>query len=454
MFQTINPSNEEKIQQYPLLRDIDVQSIIEQAYGVFRATWSQKPLAERLMSLQKIKILLLQEKQECAQLMTQEMGKPISQSMSEIEKCIALCEYYIKHTASFLTETRVESPMQKSFISFQPQGVILAIMPWNFPFWQVFRMVIPTLMSGNVVVVKHAPSTMGCAEKIHQLFAESFPQGVYSNLIIDVKQVEAIIAHPFVRAVSLTGSTQAGRSVAALAGKYLKKCVLELGGSDPYLILEDADLESAAEKCVQSRLINSGQSCIAAKRWLVTRKNYSEFRELVLEKMKHKICDDPMDMSTDVGPLARQDLRKTVHEQVEACVQSGGKLLLGGRLPERRGFYYPVTLLDQPSLDSPAFRDEIFGPVGSVFCAQDEKELLAWANWSRYGLGAAIFSRDEERAEEWARSKLDVGVCFINDMVRSDPRMPFGGVKDSGYGRELSVFGIHEFVNIKSVCRP
>lgn len=378
------------------------------------------------------------------------MGKPFKEALAEVDKCILAVCYYSEKAEDFLSPQPMASSFSKSYVSYEPLGVILGVMPWNFPYWQVIRFAVPTLLAGNTVLLKHAPNTFGCAELLEEVFIKAgLGDGLFTNLVMEVSGVKEVLADPRVAGVSLTGSTQAGKAVASLAGQHLKKSVLELGGSDPYVILDDADLDLAADKCVTSRLINGGQSCIAAKRWIVTSKNHATFRRRVLERLKASSWGDPF--HKDVGPMARKDLRDQLHQQVQKSLDQGAELLLGGFLPEGSGYYYPVSLLDEVKPGMAAFDEELFGPVGVIVPAGDEQDALKLARSTRYGLGAAVFSRDQERAEKIAKDELEAGCCFVNDFVKSDPLLPFGGIKESGYGRELSFFGIHEFVNIKTV---
>ncbi len=380
------------------------------------------------------------------------MGKPIVQSRSEVEKCAWLCDYFAENGEEFLKDKIVESDASKSFVTFQPLGVVLAVMPWNFPYWQVFRFAVPGLMAGNAGVLKHASNVTGCALAIEEIFREAgFPENLFRTLIVSSKKMDKVIELEKIRAVTLTGSVPAGKAVASKAGSLIKKTVLELGGSDPYVVLEDADLDAAADICVTSRLINGGQSCIAAKRFVIVEEVYDKFRDLFVEKMKAKKMGDPFDESNDLGPQAKDNLRDDLHDQVKKSVEIGAKLLLGGKIPDRKGAYYPPTVLENVGQGMPAYDDELFGPVASLIRAKDEIEAVKIANDSVFGLGAAVFTNDVNRGERIAREELNAGNCFVNAFVKSDPRLPFGGVKESGYGRELSWFGIHEFVNIKTV---
>ena len=396
--------------------------------------------------------ILRKHKEKYSRLMTEEMGKPIVQSRSEVEKCAWLCDYFAENGEEFLKDKIVESDASKSFVTFQPLGVVLAVMPWNFPYWQVFRFAVPGLMAGNAGVLKHASNVTGCALAIEEIFREAgFPENLFRTLIVSSKKMDKVIELEKIRAVTLTGSVPAGKAVASKAGSLIKKTVLELGGSDPYVVLEDADLDAAADICVTSRLINGGQSCIAAKRFVIVEEVYDKFRDLFVEKMKAKKMGDPFDESNDLGPQAKDNLRDDLHDQVKKSVEIGAKLLLGGKIPDRKGAYYPPTVLENVGQGMPAYDDELFGPVASLIRAKDEIEAVKIANDSVFGLGAAVFTNDVNRGERIAREELNAGNCFVNAFVKSDPRLPFGGVKESGYGRELSWFGIHEFVNIKTV---
>jgi succinate-semialdehyde dehydrogenase/glutarate-semialdehyde dehydrogenase len=402
--------------------------------------------------MKKAAAILRERAREFGELMTAEMGKPVAGGVAEAEKCAWVCDYYADNAEEFLADQEVETDASRSFVTFQPIGVVLAVMPWNFPFWQVFRFAAPNLMAGNAGVLKHASNVPGCALAIEEVFrGAGFPDGLFRTLLVPGSRVDSIIENPLVRAVTLTGSTPAGRAVAEKAGEQLKKTVLELGGSDPYLILEDADLDAAAATCATARLINSGQSCIAAKRFLVVEAVREEFEERFVAAMAATKMGDPMEEDTVVGPQARGDLRDELHDQVKRSVASGARCLLGGEIPEGPGAFYPPTVLTDVRPGMPAYSEELFGPVASVIPVKGEAEAIRVANDSVFGLGAAVFTRDEERGTRIAREELEAGACFVNAFVRSEPRLPFGGVKESGYGRELAPFGILEFVNIKTV---
>lgn len=451
MLTSINPTTGTLIKTYAALSPPALADIMQRAETAFQK-WRKMPFAERAQYITQLASLLRAHNQEYATLMAQEMGKPVREGLTEIEKCAVTCEYYARHAAEFLQPETIATEAKNSFVTFQPLGVILAIMPWNFPFWQVFRCAIPALMAGNVLLLKHASNVSGCALAIAALFQQAnFPQGVFSTLLLPGTATDPLIAHPAIAAVTLTGSTAAGQAVASAAGKALKKTVLELGGSDPYIVLADADLELAATICANARLVNAGQSCIAAKRFIVVAEIREAFEKLFLHKMQQITMGDPLQPNTQMGPLARADLREQLHRQVQQSMAMGATCLIGGKIPEGPGFFYPPTVLTNVQPGMPAYEEELFGPVAAIIPVDDTAAAIATANNSQYGLGAAIFSRNVAAAEQLATEELQAGSCFINAQVHSDPRLPFGGIKASGYGRELSHFGIKEFVNIKSV---
>lgn len=450
-FICVNPTTGERIERYLEFSDQEIESRLKQAEGAF-PEWKRLSFSERAHLMRKAGRILRERAIYFAQEMALEMGKPLKQGQAEAEKCAWVCDYYADHAERFLTPERVETDASKSYIAFEPLGIILAIMPWNFPFWQVFRTAAPALMAGNVVVLKHAANVTACALAIEKIFQEAgFPDGVFQTFLIGVENVFKLIAHPCVQAVAFTGSKQAGQVVASQAGSMIKKTVLELGGSDPYLILEDADVEKAASTCAHSRMINTGQSCVAAKRFIVVEKIAKEFENRLVEIMKGYTIGDPLKEGVTAGPLARRDLRDTLHKQVQESVSQGARLLLGGKIPEGPGAFYPPTVLSDVKKGMPAYEEETFGPVASVIRVKDEAEAVRVANDTTFGLGAAVFTQDLVRGERIARYELAAGCCFVNAYVKSDPRLPFGGIKASGYGRELSHFGIREFLNIKTV---
>ncbi|HZD10320.1 MAG TPA: NAD-dependent succinate-semialdehyde dehydrogenase [Candidatus Binatia bacterium] len=447
----LNPATNEQIREYEEHSPEDVRDIIRRANAAY-LNWRETSFAVRANCMREAARILRDRADEFARLMTVEMGKPIKDGRSEAQKCAWVCDYYADNAESFLQRELVETDASKSFVTFRPLGVVLAVMPWNFPFWQVFRFAAPNLMAGNVGILKHASNVPGCAVAIENIFEEAgFPADVFRSLLVGSSQVAAIIENPLVRAVTLTGSTPAGRAVARKAGEMIKKTVLELGGSDAYVVLDDADLQATVNTCVASRLINSGQSCIAAKRFIVTEKNREEFERLYVQRMRVAKMGDPLLEETEVGPQARRDLRDDLHEQVRASIEKGATLLLGGEIPLEKGAYYPPTVLTDVRPGMPAYDEELFGPVAAIIPVADEDEAIRVANDSVFGLGAAVFTRDVERGEHIAAEKLEAGCCFVNSFVKSDPRLPFGGIKESGYGRELAVYGIKEFVNIKTV---
>jgi succinate-semialdehyde dehydrogenase/glutarate-semialdehyde dehydrogenase len=449
--QSINPASDELLREYAETEPAAVERILADAQRAFES-WRAVPFATRALHMRRAGSLLRERQDELARLMALEMGKPLAQGRAEAEKCAWVCEFFAEQAEAFLAPRAIATDASRSLVVFQPLGVVLAVMPWNFPFWQVFRFVAPALMAGNAGLLKHASNVSGCALAIEEiLHAAGFPKELFRTLLVGSSRVAALIEAPQVKAVTLTGSTPAGRSVAAKAGERLKKTVLELGGSDPYLILEDADLEPAAETCAASRLINGGQSCIAAKRFIVVEPVRKRFEELFVARMQARRMGDPLEDGVDLGPQARRNLRDELHAQVRRSLERGARLLLGGTLPAGKGAYYPPTVLADVGKGMPAYDEELFGPVAALIAAKDEKDAVRIANDSPFGLGAAVFTRDVARGERIAAEELEAGSCFVNSFVKSDPRLPFGGIKESGYGRELASFGIQEFVNIKTV---
>lgn len=449
--QSINPVDSSVIAAYPEFNDKQVNRIIDLVNKAF-GFWWRTSFAERAELMMRAGEILRAGKEDYARLMAVEMGKPITQGRAEAEKCAWVCEYYAENAEQFLRDQPVSTDASRSYVTFQPLGPVLAVMPWNFPFWQVFRFAAPALMAGNVALLKHSSNVQGCALAIEQVFRTAgFPEDVFRTLVIGGSRVKEVIEHPMVKAVTLTGSTPAGRAVAAAAGAALKKTVLELGGSDPYVVLADADLKKTAATCASARLINSGQSCIAAKRFVVVKEVIDRFTDLLVESMKTAVVGNPLKEETTVGPQARIDLRDELHAQVEKSMALGAVCLLGGQIPEGPGAFYPPTVLTNVTKGMPAYEEELFGPVAAIIRAENTEDAIRIANDSQFGLGAAVFSANVEEAERIAAREIEAGCCFVNDFVRSDPRLPFGGIKESGYGRELSVYGIKEFVNIKTV---
>jgi len=448
---SINPANGQILKKYKAHTLSQVGQKIRQTHKAWSG-WKNTAHLERSGLLLNMAGVLQTRKKEFAILMAQEMGKPVNQGVAEIEKCASVCEYYAANAAKYLQDQVIETDATKSFVSFQPIGVVLAIMPWNFPFWQVFRFLAPALAAGNCGVLKHASNVPGCALAIEEVVRQAgFPDHVFQTLLVGSSMVEKIMEDPLVQAVTLTGSTNAGKQVAQKAGSLIKKTVLELGGSDAYVVLEDADLEKAAETCVNSRIVNSGQSCIAAKRFIVVKSIEKEFTKLFLAKMKAKKMGDPLNTTTAIGPQARVDLRDQLHEQVKLSIKKGAKCILGGTVPKGRNAWYPATILTKVKPGMPAYDEELFGPVAAIITAKNQDDAIRIANDSTFGLGSAIFTKDKVKGERIAATQLQAGSCFVNSLVKSDPRLPFGGIKQSGYGRELGLFGIHEFVNIKTV---
>lgn len=451
-YRSINPYNGHLFAEYESHSLNQAIEMLQAGHEIFHE-WRQAALHIRIERILKLAHLLEEKKEELSLIMTDEMGKPITSSRGEIEKCAWLCRYYAKAAPALLENTNVETDATVSYISHQPLGVILAIMPWNFPFWQVFRFAVPNLIAGNTALLKHSENVPGCAGAMTDLFKEAgFPEHVFQNLYLEIKDVPSLIAERNLAAVTLTGSTRAGKSVAENAGRHLKKTVLELGGSDPYLIFADANIAKAAQTCVTSRMINGGQSCIAAKRFIIHESVYDEFIGAVKSQLQSYKMGNPREDTTTLGPMARKDLRNELHKQVMDSIATGAKCTLGGNIPDGDGFFHEPTILEGVKPGIPAYSEELFGPVFSCIKVPTIKEAIRIANDTNYGLGAAIFSDDIEHAEEIARNELQAGSCFINSFVKSDPRLPFGGIKDSGYGRELSVYGLEEFLNIKTVC--
>lgn len=448
---TRNPATEEVIQNYPTLDEKQVAAWIDAGYLTYKS-WRKTGFLQRRTRMNVLSKLLLQKQGQLAELMAHEMGKPVYAGKLEIAKCAWVCKHYAEEAEAYLKPRIIQTEMQKTKVCYQPIGMVFAIMPWNFPFWQVFRFAAPTIMAGNAVLLKHAPISTGTGNAIQALFIEAgFPEHLFQHLTIDNDVAAKVIAHDKISAVTLTGSVQAGATVGSEAVKHLKKIVLELGGNDPYVVLADADLELAAERIVNSRLNNSGQVCIAAKRTIVVEAVADQLIEKLIQKVKPFEFGDPLDPKTKLGPLARQDLRESVHQQVQESIEKGACLIVGGQIPLRKGYYYPATILTHVKPGMPAFDDEIFGPVISVVQAKDERHAIDLANHSQFGLGAAVFTRDIKRGEVIATDEIEAGSCFVNTEVASDPRVPFGGIKRSGFGRELSREGILEFVNVKSV---
>lgn len=449
-FQTTNPYHNQLVESFSEHTDEQVKEVLSVAEKAFK-NWKATTFTQRSALMRKCGQLLLANHREYAEIITLEMGKPITEAIGEVKKCATACEFYAENAERFLQDEVVETDASKSVIAYQPLGAVLAIMPWNFPFWQVFRFACPTLMAGNVGLLKHASNVPQCAMAIESVFREAgFPEGVFSTLLIGSDKVESIIEADIVQAITLTGSEGAGSKVAAIAGKNIKRTVLELGGSDAFVVLPDADLDYTARMAVKARMVNTGQSCICAKRFIVIQSVAEEFTNLFKKYLLELKGGNPMEEDTDYGPMAREDLANELLEQVEKSVALGAKVVVGGSRPDQEGAFFNPTILTHVKPGMPAYDEEMFGPVAAILVANDEAHAIQLANDSRYGLGASVWTRNVEAGEKIAR-QIESGAVFINEVVQSDPRMPFGGVKKSGYGRELSYLGIREFVNIRTI---
>jgi succinate-semialdehyde dehydrogenase/glutarate-semialdehyde dehydrogenase len=447
---TINPATGEVLKKFDALTDAQVDEKISKAAKTFRS-YRKTSFADRARWMNKAGEILDTEKQALGHLMTLEMGKTLGSAVAEAEKCAGACRYYAEHAESFMADEVIETPASKSYIHYQPVGVVLAVMPWNYPFWQVFRFIAPGLMAGNVGLLKHASNVPQCALKIEEILVRAgFPDGVFQTLLIGAAQVDRVLNDPRVAAATLTGSEQAGIQVGMSAAKRIKKVVLELGGSDPFLIMPSANFAEAAATAVKARVLNNGQSCIAAKRFIVHEQIADQFEKEFVRRMEALKLGDPFDAKTDIGPLATPDAVKDLDADVQKTLHAGAKLLTGGKPAPGPGNFYQPTVLTNIPKDSPAYREEFFGPVASLFRVKNIDEALAIANDSRFGLGASAWTNDPEERERFIND-LEAGMVFINQMVASDPRVPFGGVKASGHGRELGPYGIREFTNIKTV---
>lgn len=449
---TINPATNEAIKEYDYMSNDEVNKIVESSHQAF-TEWRKTSHEARAKVINSIGETLLKYKEELSKLMTKERGKLYSQSLQEIDLCKAICDYTAeKGVAALADDERDIEGLKKGIVTYQPIGVIYGMQPWNFPAYQVFRYTIANLMAGNSILLKHASNVTGSGLLIEKIFHESeLPNDLFRTILIDHDQSEALIGHDKVRGVTLTGSDGAGSIVGQQAAKAIKKVVLELGSNDAFIVLEDADVELAVETCTQARLINNGETCVAAKRFIVVDSLYDDFRERIVKKFADAKSGDPMDDASDLGPLARKDLQEKLHEQVEDSVAKGATIAVGGQLPEGKGSFYPATILENVEKGQPAYDDELFGPVASLIRAKDQDDALRIANDSRYGLGGAIFSKDEDKAIRLAREEFDTGMVYINGYGLANPALPFGGVKNSGHGREHGGFGIKEFVNIKGL---
>ena len=449
---TVNPATGENIKEYNYMSKDEVNKIVDASHDAF-LEWRKTSHEERAKVINSIGDTLMKYKEELSKLMTEERGKLYSQSLQEVDLCKGICDYTAEKGITALADDEREiENMKKGIVTYQPIGVIYGMQPWNFPAYQVFRYTIANLMAGNSILLKHAANVTGSGLLIEKIFHESdLPNDLFRTILIDHDQSEELIGHDKVRGVTLTGSDGAGSIVGQQAAKAIKKAVLELGSNDAFIVLEDADLDIAVDTCTQARLINNGETCVAAKRFIVVDSVYDEFRNRIVEKFENVKTGDPMDDGSDIGPLARKDLQEKLHEQVEESVKKGAVIATGGKLPEGKGSFYPATILENVEKGQPAYDDELFGPVASLIRAKDQDDALRIANDSRYGLGGAIFSKDEEKAIRLAREEFDTGMVYINGYGLANPALPFGGVKDSGHGREHGGFGIKEFVNIKAV---
>lgn len=449
---TVNPATGENIKEYNYMSKDEVNKIVDASHDAF-LEWRKTTHEERAKVINSIGDTLMKYKEELSKLMTEERGKLYSQSLQEVDLCKGICDYTAEKGITALADDEREiENMKKGIVTYQPIGVIYGMQPWNFPAYQVFRYTIANLMAGNSILLKHAANVTGSGLLIEKIFHESdLPNDLFRTILIDHDQSEELIGHDKVRGVTLTGSDGAGSIVGQQAAKAIKKAVLELGSNDAFIVLEDADLDIAVDTCTQARLINNGETCVAAKRFIVVDSVYDEFRNRIVEKFENVKTGDPMDDGSDIGPLARKDLQEKLHEQVEESVKKGAVIATGGKLPEGKGSFYPATILENVEKGQPAYDDELFGPVASLIRAKDQDDALRIANDSRYGLGGAIFSKDEEKAIRLAREEFDTGMVYINGYGLANPALPFGGVKDSGHGREHGGFGIKEFVNIKAV---
>ncbi|GAA3899293.1 NAD-dependent succinate-semialdehyde dehydrogenase [Sphingomonas limnosediminicola] len=449
--QTINPATEEPGKSYDPTSIEEALAAAAKAHAAFRE-WRRTSFNERAAVVRKAGAILRQRKDEFAALMTDEMGKTLDEGRAEIEKCAFHCDWFADYAAGYLADAPADIGGGEAFITFNPIGVVLAVMPWNFPFWQVFRFVAPALMAGNGALLKHASNVPGCALAIEDVLHQAgVPKELFRTLLLPSREVEALIKDDNVAAVTLTGSVGAGRSVATAAGSVLKKCVLELGGADAYLILEDADVEAAARVAATARMVNGGQSCIAGKRFIVIRSILEPFEKAMTDAMRGFEMGDPRKDGTTLGPMQSVEARDEIHRQVSESVRKGARLLLGGKVPDRPGAWYPPTVLTNVLPGQPAHDEEVFGPVAAIIAADDEADAIRIANASEFGLGSGVLTSDLDRGRRIAAHELEAGMSFVNESVRSDPRTPFGGVKHSGYGRECSAYGIREFVNIKTV---
>ena len=449
-FKTINPATEEVIKEYSTQPKEEVLNSTKKAENAFE-TWGNFSVEERAPYFKNLAVILRQNREKYARLITTEMGKPIKQSIAEVEKCAWTSDFYSENASKWLKDEEVKADGKKHIIAYEPLGVILAVMPWNYPFWQAFRFAIPTLLAGNTAILNHSNVVPECALAIEEAFTEAgFPEYVFKTVIADHESVSELAKSDIIQGISLTGSTQAGQRIAEIAGKNLKKVVLELGGSDAFIVLDDADSEFAAKGAVFGRTNNAGQSCIAAKRFIMTEKKAKEFSKVFAEMTSKLIVGNPVDDKTDVGPLVNKEVVLQIDEFVKDAVSKGAKVLCGGKRKEGKGFFYLPTVLSNTNHDMKCVKEEVFGPVAPIIIVKDEKEAIKTANSLEFGLGASVWTKDEKKGLQIAR-KLKAGSVFVNSFVKSDARMPFGGIKKSGIGRELSKFGLREFTNVKGI---
>ena len=447
---TVNPTTNKLVKSFEKMSNEEVDKIIELSHKSFH-NWRDTTFEYRATLILNVANILRNNKNKYAEIMTLEMGKPITQSLAEVEKCAWVCEYYAENTELMLKKEIVETDASESFVQFDPIGIVLAVMPWNYPLWQVLRFAAPALMAGNVCLLKHASNVPMSALAIEEIFVEAgLPEGTFKTLLIDSSQVESVISNPLIKATTLTGSEPAGMAVASTSGKALKKSVMELGGSDPFIVFNDANIDEAVNVGVTARILNNGQSCIAAKRFILVDEIADEFEQKFVEKMKSLVVGNPMESATELGPIAREDLLLELDYQVKTSEQQGAKILCGGKRIDREGAFYPATVLSNVRKGMLAYNEELFGPVAIIIRAKDEMDAIRIANDTPFGLGASLWTNNIEKAKQVAR-EINSGSVFVNGLVKSDPRLPFGGTKMSGYGRELSHYGIKEFVNIKTI---
>ncbi len=452
--ESVNPATKEKIQEYKALNSKELNLKIRGSEAIWQ-DWRLQSFSKKEELLENLSVNLLKKKEILSEIITKEMGKPLNQSVKEIEKCALLCRYYKEYGQHFLSPREEFLHYKKSYVHYAPLGGTFGIMPWNFPFWQVCRFAVPSLFAGNAVFLKHSENVTGCALAIEQTFHESgWPKGIFTTLLIKRSQTESVISDPFIKTVSFTGSTNTGRHISAMCGKYLKKNILELGGSDPYIVLEDADLSKSAEQIVDSRLNNSGQSCISAKRVIVEKSVYEELIQNLINQFNYKSISNPL-YNPDVGPLAKEEFVENLKTTMKKDIADGAKILFEKQANDedrKQGYYFPITLLANCSPTMECAKKELFGPILPVFCVENAQKALELANGSSFGLGAVVFTKNEALGEKWAKDYLHAGSCYVNAMVKSSPSLPFGGIAESGYGRELSVEGIREFTNIKTIA--